>query len=94
MNGDYYIADQDRENVYPIDISSLHPVIPVGDGTNCAYLTMEAPDQYEHPKTVILGCFDSIKDIAKEILAISRFEGYPGDIYSVSGYSNGGFAAW
>lgn len=94
-NKDFYIADQDREYIYPININSLHPAIPMsGDGTNCVYLTMEAPDQYMKPKTVILGCFDSLKDIVREISAICNFKGEPGDVYRISGYSNGGFAAW
>lgn len=82
---DIYIKNQDRDKVYPLDIMSLHPQIRT-DLHNTVQLTMQYQD-----KTVILGDFDSLGQVVTEI---SRICSCRGKLYQVSGFSQGGFAAW
>lgn len=80
-----YIRNQDQDNVYPLDIMSLHPQVRT-DLRNTIQLIMQCRD-----KVVILGDFDTLGQVVTEI---SRACSCREKLYQVSGHSNGGFASW
>jgi hypothetical protein len=85
-----YITNSDRDRIYPISISTLHPVI----AEDVIYLTMDAPDEFGRQQCVLLGDFDDYASCEEEKNRIRCFKGEPGDVYLMSGYSNRKGEAW
>jgi hypothetical protein len=74
-----FVVDQDRQNIYPLQLVNLRPEIKEVDGVYLGInLLMDVQE-----KTVLLGTFDNVGEVMREINELYNTDL---EIYCISGF--------